>query len=173
MRARPALVLVLALALAACGRRSSRQEVSFAHLTFELPDGWSHHDASQRGVSTEIWTPSDNGRKESLTVIRSELAPLSAHADPSALGQLLESAQAELQDARVSQPTVFKTASGMTGVRIVVSYLPPGQHERYQRVHVVLVDGTSLVHVLYTAQSPDPRLVALDAVLGTLREGEG
>lgn len=167
---RAALVLV---ALVACGRSSSRQRVDFAHLTFELPGDWGHHDASRRGVVTGVWTPKDNERKESVTVIRSELAPVTAHGDPAALSQLIEGAQAALVDAQVSKPIAVKTQSGLSGVRIDVSYLPPGARERYHRVHVVLVDGSSLIHVLYTAKSPDPQLTALDSVLGTIRDGEG
>lgn len=166
-------VMIALVALAACGRGSSRQRVDFAHLTFEVPSDWSHHDASLRGVKSSVWTPQDNARKESLMVIRSELAPMTAHADLSVLTQLVEGAQAALVDAHVSQPVTVKTQSGLTGVRIDVSYLPPGQHERYHRVHVVLVDRASLVHVLYTAKSPDPQLLALNSVLGTIREGEG
>jgi hypothetical protein len=159
--------------IAACGRGSSRQQIDFAHLTFEVPSGWTHHEMKLRGMQTEVWTPADNARKESITILRTERAPIAAHADPSALSQLVESAQAGFTQAHVSPPISVKTAHGLSGVRVEVSYLPPGQTQRYHRVHVVLVDGTSLVHVLYTAKTPDVKLTGLHAVLDTIREGEG
>ena len=167
-----ALGLVL-LAFTACSRPPGQQQIDFAHLSFELPGEWSHHEASRRGVSSTICTPHDNSRKESLAVIRSELAQLTANAGPATLSRLLESAQAALPGARVSQVTPIRTRTGLSGARIEAEYIPPGQAERYYRVHVVLVDGNSLVHVLYTARSADPDLTALNAVLSTIRHEEG
>ena len=167
--------LVLILALAACGRGASRQRVEFANLTFELPGNWVHQDTSRRGLATTVWTPDDNAdRKESISVIRTELAPAVAQAGVPAIDRLLESAQVSLPDARMLGRSQVKTASGLTGTRIDISFVPPGLHERYRRVHVVLVDGASLVHVLYTARSPEDDLSTFNLVLGSIREqGEG
>ena len=162
-----------ALVLAACGRTSTRHRIDFAHLSFDLPGDWTHHEATRRGVDTAICTPTENDRKESVTVIRSELAPLTARAGGGTLSQLLETAQADLPGVRVSKVTSIKTDSGLSGARIEADFIPPGQTEHYYRVHVVLVDGSSLVHVLYTARSADPDVGTLNAVLATIRDEEG
>ena len=47
--------------------------------------------------------------------------------------------------------------------------------ERYHRVHIVLADEThgALVHVLYTARTPDRDLTALSIVIDTISHEEG
>jgi hypothetical protein len=164
--------LALLAGLAACGG-SSNQRISFAHLTFEVPDGWGHKDTSRRGVATTVWTPDENDRKESITVIRTDEVPVAAQAGDAVLGQYLEDAQKGLPDARVAPVTTVHTRLGLMGVRTEVDYVPPGLRDRYHRVHVVLVDGRSLVHVIYTARTGDPGHEALNGVLATIREGEG
>ncbi len=49
------------------------------------------------------------------------------------------------------------------------SFTPAGVTQPYGRVHAVVVDGDSLVHVLYTAQQPDASLETFDGVLDTLQ----
>lgn len=49
----------------------------------------------------------------------------------------------------------------------------PGLSAHYHRVHVVLVDGAALVHVLYTARTPESGHLVLHEVLDTIQEGEG
>jgi len=55
-----------------------------------------------------------------------------------------------------------------------VDFRPATATSTYRRTHVVLVegDGDELVHVLYTAQRPDPARVALEGVLDTIRREE-
>lgn len=165
------LGLAVLMGLAACGS-SANQRVSFAHLSFEVPSGWEHHDTSRRGVATTVWTPDDNDRKESITIIRTDEVPVVAQAGEAILGQYLENAQAGFQDARVSEVRTVHTKLGLSGVTTNVDYIPPGLRDRYHRVHIVLVDGASLVHVIYTARSADPGLESLNGVLATIREGE-
>jgi hypothetical protein len=40
----------------------------------------------------------------------------------------------------------------------------------YHRVHAVFVVGESLLHVFYTARSPDPNLETFNNVLNTIHE---
>jgi hypothetical protein len=169
------IVALAAIALAAsCGSMAkSRQNVDFVNLRFDMPGGWSHADHVFKGVATSIWTPEDNETsKESITVIRTELAPVMEHASEAQLLALLEGAQ-KFRGAKVGAAAATTTASGFRGARVEVDYVPPGLRDKYHRVHVVLVDGRSLVHVMYTAKIPDPQLTALNTVLGTIRQGEG
>lgn len=162
----------LIIALVACSSVRSKQHVDFARLSFDVPGDWTHHDKVFKGVATTIWTPDSNANHESLTIIRSEIAPATTRANEAQLGELLRRAQS-FAGTRVSSPVATTTPSGFRGSRLEVDYVPPGQHERYHRVHVVLVDGSSLVHIMYTARSADPQLDALGLVLGSIREGEG
>lgn len=169
----PTAVVVTTLATACNARLASIQHVAFAHLAFDVPGDWSHYDTSHRGVATEVWSPDSNGDKESLTVIRTELATIAVRPDPESLSTLLTQAQTSLPDAQVSNATPVKTHSGLWGARVDVDYVPRGLRDRYHRVHAVFVDGTSLVHVMYTAKSPGAALATFDLVLSTIREGEG
>jgi hypothetical protein len=162
---------IAAVALAgSCGSMSSsRQHVEFARLSFDVPGDWHHSDNIFKGVSTSVWTPEANDDKESITVIRSEIAPALEHASESQLASLLQRAQ-NFAAARVSTAVATTTPSGFSGARVEVDYVPPGLHERYHRVHVVLLDGASVIHVMYTAKHADPKFTALNTVLGTIRE---
>lgn len=166
------LGVALVAVLGACSGSGS-QQISFAHLMFQVPSCWDHHDDSRGGVATTVWTPSDNDRKESITVIRTDEVPVTAQASEGTLGQYLASAQASLPGARVGYVKPVHTKLGLSGVTTDVDYVPPGLRDHYHRVHVVLVDGSSLVHVIYTARKADPDLEALNGVLATIHEGQG
>lgn len=91
-----------------------------------------------------------------------------ATAGPAAIEGLLASAQ--VPGAKISATGPVKTEHGLSGVRIELDYVPPGMKHSYHRVHAVLVDGSTLVHVLYTARTPDPTLETFNQVLATIHE---
>ncbi|MGE0550197.1 MAG: hypothetical protein AB7O24_10100 [Kofleriaceae bacterium] len=148
------------------------QSVELASLAFEVPVGWQRQDTKQRGVTTSMWVPEDNTSKESITVIRTDHASAIANGGYGGLEKTLRRAQAALPDARISASRSLTTSRGLAGARIEVDYVPPGLTERYQRVHVVLVDGSTLVHVLYTTKSATAQQAALGLVLDTIRHEE-
>ena len=159
--------LVLALA-AGCGGGADRAEL--ASLSFEAPRAWQRTDTHGNGSVTAVFTPGDNARKETVTIIRTELGPIAKHYSTATLTQLLAGTQTGLRDARASAITRVSTESGLQGLQVVVDYVPSGLARSYHRIHAVLLDGTALVHVLYTALAPDPELGAFHQVLATLRE---
>jgi len=164
-----ALLFAVVATTLSCGNGSvPSQHVQIAHLGFDVPDDWRNADTERNGLVTSVWTPANNDHKESITVIRSERSPAVASARISTIESLLASAQSP--GARVSPAQLVTTAQGLSGVRIEVDYVPPGLTASYHRVHVVLVDGTSLIHVLYTARSPDASLQTFNLVLGSLHE---
>jgi hypothetical protein len=162
--------LVLLAAVASCSGGSSNQHIAFAHLSFEVPHDWANQDSKWHGLATSVWTPSENERKESVTVMRSERARAVALAGSQMLEGLVANAQRALPDARVSAVVPVSTRGGLSGMRVDLDYVPPGLREHYHRVHVVLIDGNSLVHVLYTAKAPDQAMTTFNLVLDTLRE---
>lgn len=168
--------LVLLAALSACGsqREEAREHARLASLSFDVPAGWSRTDSMQRGVLTAEWRPEHNERRESITVIRTELAPALAKAGPAALEPYLAAAQRSLPSVRPSRVKSIETARGLKGMRVDAEFVPVGQEQPYRRVHVALVDpkGTALIHVLYTAKHPDRALTALELVLANLRREE-
>ncbi len=173
-------LLVLCL-IAACdgtpfAERPSQYE-RLGTLGLEVPAEWTRGDATPLGQVSSTWVPSaENPRKESVTVIRSQVDHAFVRADGAYLEQMLRAAQATLPKARLSSPTAVTTAQGLSGLRMTVDYVPAGQRAAYHRVHVVLVDRTAtsaLIHVLYTARDADPELAALELVLSTLRPEEG
>ncbi|MDB4955978.1 MAG: hypothetical protein JWO36_3547 [Myxococcales bacterium] len=165
--------IVAFVTAASCGSSSSHQHVQLTKLSFDVPGDWTHTESKGRGIVTSVWTPSEgNDRRESITIVRSELSPAVANAGVSTLDRLLTSAQASLHDAKISSVTQTTTTNGLAGARIETDYVPPELHVRYHRVHVVLVDGSALVNVLYTARDPDANLAAFNLVLSTIRHEE-
>jgi hypothetical protein len=151
------------------GESFPRVRVKHASLAFDIPADWQRTDQNQHGVATAVWQPDDSDRKESITVIRTELSPAVAKAGASGIEPYLAAAQRSLPDARVSKTKRITTAKGLHGARVDVEFTPQGQSEPYRRAHVVLVDGSALVHVLYTALEPDRDFDALGVVLDNLQ----
>lgn len=166
-----AAIFVAAIALASSCSVKSKQHVEWAHLEFDVPGDWTHHEKIFKGVATSVWTPFEgNDGKESLTIIRTELVPNTAHATEAQIADLLRRAQ---NFGKATTPIAVNLPSGLSGARVEVDYVPPGLHDKYRRIHVVLIDGASLVHVMYTAKTIDAQFTTLNFVLGSLREGEG
>jgi len=164
--------LTLVALIAACSSSEPpREHVQLGPLTFDVPADWSRVEANRRGVSTAIWSPPENVRKETLTVTRSLLVPVTAQAGPLVLQEQLARANT-LPGAKRSGVEFFVSQQGLNGARVELDYVPPNSSERYHRIHAVLVDGDALVHVLYTARDPDTELAALQLVLATIRHEE-
>jgi hypothetical protein len=169
-----ALVFVTLALLSACNSDTMEgQHARLADLGFDVPAGWQRIDRQRYGVQSSEWTPEENGRKESLLVIRSETASLPPNADPAAVAKLLDDVPKGFGKATFSKPTPVTTRSGLVGARVEGDYLPPGASVRYHRVHVVLVEKSgAVVHVLYTARRPDTSLTALALIIDSIRNEE-
>lgn len=170
MRPKHLVNLAIATTVACNSASNNRQHVRFASLAFDVPGDWRHIDTTRRGIVTSIWSPQDNDGKESVTVIRTDLAPSAARAGAPTLERLLESANA--LDAQHTDATSVTTQNGLAGARIETDYVPPGMERSYHRVHVVLVDGHALVHVMYTAARADRSMEALNMVLTSIHHEE-
>ena len=132
---------------------------------FDVPTSWRRADTHMRGVTSAVFTPEENPRHESLTIIRTQRGIPLAHGNEADLLRLLNSAES-LPGAQARPAASITTNHGMRGARVEFDYVPPGRTQSYHRVHVVVLDGDALVHVLYTAQTPDADAMAL--VLSTL-----
>ncbi|HVK88939.1 MAG TPA: hypothetical protein VM513_32690 [Kofleriaceae bacterium] len=168
--------MVMLAVLASCdGQESQTEDAKLGPLTFEVPADWQRTNHERTGTVSAEWRPDTNARKESVTVVRSaDRAPAEGFS-AERLANLLANAQGTLRGARVSKVTPLSTRRGLTGARIDVSFQPGDGPTRYRRVHAVLVDDTrsELVHVLYTAASPDDHLTAFYTVLESLHREEG
>lgn len=150
----------LAVALAGCSSRESGDRASLSTLDFHVPSGWTMHDQSVTTRTTADvvaqWTPGDgNDRKESITIVRTE-RPHLAKQPPSELETTLVAAQRSLPGARFASPTSFATRQGLAGFRVEGDFVPRGQTVRYHRIHAAIIDGNTIIHVLYTARDPEP-----------------
>ncbi len=135
----------------------SLERASIGSLAFATPSGWAKRDLSNRQRTMFEWAPSadDNDRKESLTVVRAD-RPATAKATAEQLQRFLAGAQRGMAAATFSTPQSFTTRHGFRGVRVEGDFMAPqAGGARYRRIHAVIVDGTSLVNVLYTAREPD------------------
>jgi hypothetical protein len=155
---------LILLALIACSDTPSAKSFAFSDLTFDLPAHWKQ--SVQPGKTMSSWAPIENKRGESIVLVRSNLPNGTT---PSDVRQLLEQAQGTLTTDRVEAKDL-RTANGLVGSRIDVSYVPPGMRVPYRRVHIVLVDGSELVHVIYTARDGDPDLTAVSTLLQSLHQ---
>ena len=168
MKATLAVAVVVALAASCSNRMPGVKHVHVAQLGYDMRDDWQKDIATQRGVVTTVWTPEENDHKESVTVIRTDRSPAVASRAGETLSHLL--ARAEHADASHVAP-VF-TPFGLAGARVDTTFTPPNVDATYHRVHAVLVDGTSLVHVLYTALEPDETLTVFTGVLQSIHHEE-
>lgn len=170
-----AAALLVILTSANCGGITTTDRESqvarLGSLSFEVPDAWTRTDSTTPGGVASVWTPPENPRKESVTIIRSEGASIKAQGR--SVGSMLLAAQATLRRPKLSTVSTVITEQGLAGSRVRVSFNPQGSTTTYRREHVVLTDGTALVHVLYTAVDPDENLETLNLVLETLRPTEG
>lgn len=164
--------LACLLVVSACGDSSiATQRAQVAQLSFDVPAEWERHDANRRAVEISEWTPDENPRKESLTIIRSQTSPAVAKAGVPALLPLLAQAQKSLPNVHASRVQPVTTARGLSGARVDLDFVPPGSKVSYHRTHLVFVDSQgALVHVLYTAQHPNAK--AFEVVLDSLRNEE-
>jgi hypothetical protein len=168
---RLALLAMSSALVCACadGAGIARDRAQLGSLRFDVPAAWQRTDQTRSGVATAMWQPANNERKESITVIRTEMSPAVAKAGSVAIEPYLAHAQRSLPQVRASAVTQVKTARGLVGARVDLDFVPPGQQSRYRRVHVVLVDGSALVHVLYTAKHADVEGDAIGVVLDNLQ----
>ncbi len=153
------------------------QVVTLGPLEFEVPVEWQRANSEPSGTASATWAPvaSSNERKESITVIRSPMHRTREQLMHGELSKLLAGAQGSLPGARVSAVASITTRRQLSGAQINVTFQVGDGGKRYRRVHAVLVDAetSGLVHVLYTAASPDPDLRAFYTVLETLQSEEG
>jgi hypothetical protein len=159
------VVGALALAWTGCAERSAEMVVAqVGRIEYVVPEGWVMRDVSQSGQTILVWTPSDNSRKESITLIRTPPMP---HLVRGGQGYLAAKLGATLQ-----QPghTVM-TKHGLEAARVDGSLQPRGLAGRYARSHAVVVDDDALVHIIYTAKTPDPAL--FDRVLDGVERKAG
>lgn len=160
---------LFALALAACGNETAgpTEVHEIGSLEYEIPSGWQVRELSQAGRQIVEWTPADNPRKESITLVRSEPLPALAKAGVGALQQHLARAQLGL-GGRFSPAERTRSKHGLDGVRLHGSFVPPGDTRTYTRAHAVFVEDDHLVHVLYTAQVGDSSHEVLAQVIDSL-----
>jgi hypothetical protein len=163
--------IVVLFILTACSSTPEINHEKLATIAFETPSEWRRHEIMRVGGQAAEWRPTNNKRRESINVVRNELSPHVAAANPSYLASLVAQAHTSLADARILSTTTIATKHGLTGVRVTLDFVPAGMKERYRRVHVLLVEDRALVNVIYTARQPDSR--ALDVVLESIRHEEG
>jgi hypothetical protein len=159
-------VVLLAVLVACSSSEPNIEAAQFDDYRLFLPEGWTSKDLSLRGKPMLEWTPVDNKRKESLSLLRVE-RPALAKAGVGKIRELVVTAQRGLPSGRFSPATIFATKTGLVGVRIEGDFIPEGQSRRYRRMHATVIDGAStLLHFSYTSLDPDPR--AFELALGTL-----
>jgi hypothetical protein len=164
-------VAFIGLLLASCSGADSVREETLGSVAFDVPSEWQRDTVELRFGQRSEWRPPSNERHEALTIVRTDESPQLARADRDYLGKLLVQAQLSLRNARVTQLSPVVTAKGLVGLRLSVAFVPSGEKDTYQRVHVLLVDGHALINVLYTARDPEHR--TLDLVLDTIHHEEG
>jgi hypothetical protein len=110
-----------------------------------------------------------------LVALAALVLPALAKAGQAAIERLLVEAQKTLpQSSELGVPSRFTTPSGMVGVKVEEDFRPEGQVQTYRRIHAVVIDGDAegtLVHVVYTAATPDKE--PMQIVLDSLRRKDG
>ena len=164
--------LSLALIISCASSSPAVEHARIDRVDYLVPSGWLSKDLGTSRTPIVEWTPPDNGlAKESVTVTRS--APLAAltKAGPDYIERLLDQAQRTLPRGRFGKPIRFTTKNGFVGVRVEGDFVSPGMATPYHRIHAVVIDQTSLIHVMYTAAVADRE--AFEIVIDSLDRKDG
>lgn len=170
MSKRPRLVagvLLLASCLAAPDDAQRGSEVVVGNVTLRAPADWQTQslDASSR----QVWTPDDNFRKESLAI---RVVPRPAQDSDESLLDSVTRVVSALPSAKVTRREKTTTKRGLPSLFVELTFVPPGQNDRYTRAHATFVGRTNLIHIFYTARQPEAGLVMLRHVMETVVEEE-
>ena len=160
------LIALFAGAACASSPELELEITTFAGLELAIPEGWTSTSQSEHQTKIVVFRPKDNDRKESITVMRTRELPALAKADGGHVRQLLSDAQRSLLDGKPGRASHVRTKHGFLGARVETDFVPVGAKTTYRRIHAVVLDGSSLVHVLYTARNANPK--TLDRVLDSL-----
>ena len=165
--------LLAALVVASACNAESVQRDSIGKVDYIVPSSWHSAKSATKTSATVVWTPEDNARRESISLVSSPIDETLAKSGPGALGPLVARAQGAL--GHLPPPSVEPISSehGLSGVEVQLDFTPSGQTARYHRVHAALLDGNRVIHVLYTAADPDPTLANLKLVIASLAHEEG
>jgi hypothetical protein len=146
--------MFLVLLVACADKPRELTSANLGNIDYAVPEGWAMRDVSQNGQTILVWTPTDNDRKQSVTVIRTQPMPHLAKASKeylaSKLGQTLKQPGRSLVTKR-----------GLDAVRADGRFTPRGMASSYMRSHAVFFDGDALVHIIYTAKEPDREVFEL------------
>ena len=163
---RVSLIALFAGAACASSAEPELEITTFEGLQLAIPEGWTSTSQSEHQTKIVVFRPNDNDRKESITVMRTREMAALARADRGHLQQLLSDAQRSLLDGKPGRASQVRTKHGFLGARVEADFVPDGMKTKYHRIHAVVLDGSSLVHVLYTARDANPK--TLDRVLDSL-----
>ncbi len=157
MNRRVLLASVLAIAATACVRSGERS--AFATLDYLVPAGWSYRNLSKPQRALVEWKPAgENARDECVLILRTPRPAIAS--SPPHLVRLLKESQAELQDPKFDLPHRVETRWGLAGMQVAGSFTPKGESTS-QRLQAILIDGFSLIHVIYTAREPNREVFEL------------
>ncbi len=167
------VLLLAALVLGSACNSERVQRDSIAQVDYIVPSSWHSAKSATKTSATVVWTPEDNLRKESISIVSSPIDEALAKSGPSALGPLVARAQGALGQIPAPSVAPISNEHGLSGVEVQVDFTPPGQNTRYHRVHAALLDGSRVIHILYTAADPDSSLATLKLVIASLAHEEG
>ncbi len=140
-------------------------------LEYAIPAGWTSKDLSEHQTKIIVWAPSDNPRKETVALMRTRDLPTAVKSDFAHLQQFLLDTEKSLPNGRFGSAHRLSTKHGLVGMRVDGEFVPDGTKASYRRIHAVLIDGTALVHILYTARDADAK--TFDLVLDSLTKKAG
>lgn len=167
---------LLAIMLAACSASSpSLPEATqkLADLRYAPPEDWIHHDVKEISRTVSRWVPKENSSKETISIFRTPIRDRAKIASLAQLEALLSQAQGELPSPAVGQPTMGRTKQNLQLLEVTADFVPTGLKVSYHRVHAMIFNGDVLVHVLYTARTPDPDLKMFRQIVDTIHRAEG
>lgn len=165
------LCIAILFTFPGCAGIPELEAVDFDDLELVLPTGWTSKDLSEHQTKIVVFTPEDNTRRESIALVRTHDLPTAARQDFARLRKYLADAQTNMPGGKFAAVHSVRTKHGLAGVRVDGEFVPDGTRSTYRRMHAVLVDGTSLIHILYTAR--DANATTFDLVLDSLTKKAG
>ncbi len=135
-------------------------------VEYGIPEHWQSIDQSEHQTKIIVWRPTDNPNKESIALMRTRAMPALVNSEKHLL-KFLADAQTRLPQGHFASVANLETKRGLMGMRIEGDFVPDGVAASYHRMHAVVVDGNSLVHVVYTAREPNREVfnLVLDSLI--------
>lgn len=137
-------------------------------VSLSVPQAWAAR-LPVTETERQVWSPAAdrNPGKETLAV---RIAPRRPQMSDDDILTAASTAQGLLPGVELLGSRAVTTQRGLKALWIETSFKPPGSTVAYRRAHVTAIGKKHVVHVFYTATTPQPNAQVLRDAIDSLQE---